>query len=453
MTRRNFLKINAGVGLSYIASLALIAPFTSLEAAPGDYKALVCVFLEGGNDAFNMMVPTSTTEYNSYAAVRGDIALNKGDLLALSGTHEGVNYGFHPAIPELQNLYNSGDLAIISNVGTLVEPISSASSKRPNNLFSHNSQQALWMFGDAKNSTAQGWASRLADRFGWNNPYTNINVDGNSPFQDGGETSAFEIKNKIGRYRSLDAFDLSGSGQKIGEAYELLMAVGKSHAHPLVKAYATSQERAITYQNEVGIALESASSYLADFPKHPHEAGQPLREQLALVLQLIEQRTIYGAPEKQVYFVRQHGWDSHDVQLSAHSANLGYLSDCLSVFYSKLQALGLTSQVTTFTASEFGRSLVPNGDGTDHGWGGHALVLGGAVNGGAIYGRVPRVEPDSPDAIAGRMVPDIAVEEYGAKLVKWLEPSATTTDLKAIFPNLQTFLSSDFSTSSSFMQS
>jgi len=467
MTRRAFLKFNKNIGLSYIASVSLLGSLTQSEAAPSSaYRALVCIFLEGGNDSFNMLIPNTgiasdpTTPLGAYAEVRGEVAITTG-ILPLSGT----DYGFHPKIGKLQALFNSGELAVISNVGTLVQPLASpytsfSSIQTPSHLFSHNSQQALWMFGDAKNTTAQGWASKVVERFGWNGTYVNINVDGSSPFQSGGAQSPFEIKGKVAAFNNFSDH-VHGGDEEMNVPYKAIFNNNINNNHELVKVYANLQKNSIDVQNEmnsiVGTSLDYLGSGAGDFPVHAHEAGRPLREQLSLVLKMIAEvgATANYTQNQQIYFVRQHGWDSHDNQLSSHADNLEYLSGCLDFFYGKLKTLSLQDKVTTFTASEFGRSLVPNGDGTDHGWGGHALVLGGAVNGGVIYGTVPRVEKDSPDAISGRMVPTIAVEEYSAKLVKWLNPSATSTDLNAIFPNLSAFSGSSFSTASpadSFMK-
>ncbi len=392
--RRRFLKQLIGAplaGQAAFGTLAGLAASPVLAADNEDYRALVCVFLLGGNDSFNMIIPSSDTAYNQYALARQNLAVARSSLISITPVvRGGVDYGVHPAMPELQSLFNTGDLAVVANVGALVEPttrndILNNSVKLPPNLFSHNAQRELWQGMQAYEARNIGWAGRLADQF------SNINTAGLLPM------------------------NVSMSGEN-------LLQFG---------AGARSIDADTLFSSKVKTALSNTTKPVTSFDDNE------FANSLKAVAHTIAARSKLGM-QRQIFFVGFEGWDTHDNQIEEHSRLLARLSGGLNSFNAEMRAIGCHDNVTTFTASDFGRTLTSNGAGSDHGWGGHQLIMGGAVAGQNIHGNMPAMVIDGPqDAGGGRIIPDSSVDQYGASIARWF--GVPENDLDLIFPNLLNF--------------
>jgi uncharacterized protein (DUF1501 family) len=439
MNRREFLKWNVAAALGSTTMLSTLGGLQNVYAAAGDgeYRALVCVYLYGGNDSFSMVVPRSGTAYNNYAAARQGLAVAQGELLPIAATSTGgVDYGFHPAMPEMQQLYNQGKMAVVANVGPLVVPTTAAqynnrSVPLPPQLFSHSDQQKLWMSGNAASQSSVGWAGKLADLLLTQGvqglPSLNISIGNTNSWQTGNVVNQFTISPQGINPLEPKAWGFSGQA-----AYEALAQGSKNSYQSMIAQYATTQERSIATSALVAGALDVTPDYSNQFP-----ANNELAAQLQMVARMISARSQLGSG-KQVFFVSMGGWDTHASQGKDHPALLAKLSAALSAFQNTVDGLGVGNQVTTFTATEFGRTLTSNGDGTDHGWGGHHLVMGGAVAGGDIYGTMPQLVRGGPDEVDNsRILPTTSVDEYSATLARWF--GVAEGDLDTVFPNLRSF--------------
>jgi uncharacterized protein (DUF1501 family) len=335
-------------------------------------------------------------------------------------------------------------------VGSLIQPISkteyeSASAAIPAQLFSHNDQTDLWMTGHANGATGQGWAGKMMDAFypnatGAPAPSPNISIAGNNLWQVGNDIRAYEVHasgvETIG-------FPFHAGPTLLEQAYSDIsqLGVGVANNNKMVKAHAQIQQRQTQFSETLNSALSNAPVFGQAF------GDGPLHKQLEMVAKLIAVRENLDTDiHRQVFFVQLGGWDTHAAQNgdvpSSHPNLLAQVSESLDTFYAALVQLGLQNQVTTFTASEFGRSLTPNGDGTDHGWGGHSLVMGGAVAGNDIYGAMPELRVDGADAVEnGRIIPTTSVDQYGATLARWF--GLNDSELNTLFPNLANFNNSD----------
>ncbi|WP_201353069.1 DUF1501 domain-containing protein [Hydrogenimonas urashimensis] len=439
--RRDFLKQALATSAGIPALMSLLGAFERLEAADDgrDYKAIVCVLLEGGADVCNMIAPLDE-KYDAYKAVRKNIALAKESLLSLTG-----EYGMRENMGDMQKLFQDGKLAVIANVGTLVEPVTAqeveeGSKAIPFELFAHNTQRNQWMLGDATGGSRSGWAARAAD---WlYDPgdtaaaYANINAaDVNTLLQNGGRHEAVQFADAEipGDTMRSYGFGPESGGSDLGNVYQDIYESKMAARHKLMKVFASRRVVELNRPETLNGLFDGVKEL--EFDTGVHEVGKPLGKQLEIAAKILSVKENFpGTPKRQIFFVNHHGWDTHD---SDNEHQAGYLSQSLGEFQNALDEMGLSEQVTTFTVSDFGRSLSPNGAGTDHGWGSHAFVMGGAVKGGAIYGTMPRIEPDSPDAWHDRLVPTIAMESYLATLAAWM--GVSESDLDAIFPNLGSF--------------
>jgi len=455
LNRRNFLKRSISSVASTSPLLAMLGSLDKLEAADtsGDYKAIVCVLLEGGADVFNMIAPRQQDAYDDYKTIRGSMALERASLLPF--THSNQNnknplaYGMRSNMGQMQQLFENKKLAIMANVGTLVEPVTlydiTHGAPLPSQLFAHNTQRALWMMGDGKNVHNNGWAARAGDIFyPTPNPYFNVMVGGNNIMQLGGiaEAIAFDDAYVSPNTMQYYGFGPQSGGGELGAVYQSIYNSKQSDNNKLLAAFAKQRIEKLNQQ----VTLSNAGLFdgvqdFAGFTTGVHETGVSLGKQLELVAQILSVRNNFpGHRKRQIFFVNHHGWDTHDAD---NEQQVGYLSDSLGAFQDALEkeSMGLASQVTTFTISDFGRSLSSNGVGTDHGWGSHAFVMGGAVKGGDIYGKMPQLSSSSPDGLGDSMIPSMAMEEYLATIVKWF--GANQNELNSIFPNLSAFETSD----------
>jgi len=446
LDRRQFLRTSliGATTLSPLSALLGVLPEARAADSSGGYKALVCVLLEGGADVFNMVVPKQGAAYEAYRNARGTMAISGGSLLKLDPVRydDGVSYGFHPRMNRMHELFDQQKLAVIANVGTLVQPVTRAEilngAPVPNQLFSHNTQRDQWMTADAAVRQKAGWAARMADAFAPDEPLFNLTSGGKNLMQQGGDKSAFEFDGSdIYAFDDYYAFREDGS---LGEIYRQLLQHNSTHGNHLVEAFAHRRTNNIQLFNVLSGILESAPDF-PEFTAGIHESGMPFGMQLRAVARMLAVKDrVPNRPQRQVFFVNYHGWDTHDTPLDADSHLVDYLDKSLGAFQDALAQLGLEQQVTTFTCSDFGRSITPNGKGSDHGWGGHAFVMGGAVKGGDIYGTMPRIRKESPDALDDRLIPGISVEQYYAPLATWF--GASEQELGVIFPNLYRFSAS-----------
>lgn len=462
INRRDFIKRSlAGVASAspLMATLAVPKPFQAAEINT-EYKAIVCILLEGGADVFNMIAPIEEQAYDHYKLARGVTGLERDSLLPFVQTNQNrlnpLAYGMRRNMTQMHRLFGEKKLSIIANVGNLIRPVTRQQIEDqqvalPAQLFSHFTQREQWLLGSAKGNEAKGWAARLGDIFYPNptpNPYFNITVAGKNRMQLGGIADAIGFEGAyIPPTMKQSGFGPESGGGDLGSVYQALYE-GKQNAENKLSAALANERMKELHQQEALTGLFDGVNNFAGFEGGKREEdvafgareeGHELAEQLRLVAQILSVRDRFpGQQKRQIFFVNYHGWDTHN---SDNERQVGYLDRYLGVFQQTLEQLGLENNVTTFTISDFGRSLTSNNSGTDHGWGGHAFVMGGAVKGGDIYGKMPQMILDSPDAWSNRMIPTTATEEYLATIVKWF--GATDSELDTLFPNLNTFATSD----------
>ncbi len=415
------------------------------SAAPfDDYRALVCVFLHGGNDSFNMLVPNTTVEYNAYAASRQNLAIAQQDLLGINplSTPGVTSYGLHPMMGGLQTLFESGKAAFVANLGPLVEPTSkieyqSGSVTLPSQLFSHNDQQDQWHSLKGATTSKAGWAGRMADLIRTNvtdqKMATNASLNGTSLFQSADNTIAY-VMGPTGPLQ-FEGFSNDPTNMLFDQKLAFRRVVDAQYDSIYERGFAEIQRRAIDAADTVSAAIANVAPMTTIFPT------KPLGTQLQTVAKLIAARGELGM-QRQVFLVGIGGFDSHDDQNANQPGLLGGVSDAITAFYSATEELVIQDSVTTFTQSDFGRTLTSNGDGTDHAWGGNQLVVGGAVLGREIYGSYPVLEIGGDDDVGGgRMIPATSADQYAATLARWF--GIPDVDLDIVAPNIDNFMTRD----------
>jgi uncharacterized protein (DUF1501 family) len=486
-SRREFLRRAGALSLLGPATplaLNLAALGSASAQAASDYKALVCVFLFGGNDTYNTVLATDTASWNNYVSVRNQapdpIALKAvgtapvgsaaagspdrlGGVLALNPVNpQGRSFAVHPLLVGVRDLFNAGRLAIVPNIGPLVQPTTKADYKnaafpKPASLFSHNDQQSTWQALAAEGATA-GWGGRMGDLLAAQNKntlFTSISASGNAVWLSGQQVLQYQVSTsgaiKIGGTSSL--FGSSVALQKmrsIMRTARLDSAIARDHAAVVGRSVDAEAmfSAALPAANSApfGTAGVTGADPLLQYdnPLTGAKATNGLAAQLQVVARTIAARSTLGAA-RQVFFVSLGGFDTHDFQNRNHADLMARLSHGLAYFDNVLTALGVSSSVTTFTASDFGRTFTSNGDGTDHGWGAHHLVMGGAVKGRDLYGTFPTYGlPDgkgdftSPDQLSnGALLPQATVEQLGATLGRWF--GLSDSQLLDVFPRLANF--------------
>lgn len=437
LSRRDVLRHGAGgAGLATLAGMTMMQSAAAASAQSGSYKALVCVFLWGGNDSFNLVVPTSATEYDAYLTSRPTLAVPQNMLLPITpATSTGVTYGMHPAMPHLQSLFQSGKLAILGNVGCLIEPTTKATyldhtAERPPQLFSHSDQQYQWQTSYAQSIVNVGWCGRVADNLlslnGGAALSMNISLDGTNTQQVGTASAPYNLGTS-GPTKLTGFWGSQGTARRA--AFDALLA--KQYTNKFEKSFAGVMNESISIEAQISSALTGAPSLTTPFPT------SYLGKQLAMVAKMISVRSQIGLA-RQIFFVGKGGFDTHDNQNTDQPLLYADVSECLAAFQGAMEELGCSSDVTLFTSSEFGRTLSSNSKGTDHGWGAHHLVLGDAVAGGDIFGTMPDLTLDGPDDVGGgRLIPTTSVEQYSATLASWF--GVNGGDLPTMFPNLANF--------------
>jgi uncharacterized protein (DUF1501 family) len=439
-TRRTFIRQAACAALGTAGILNTIFDLRKLSAATtdtSDYKALVCLFLFGGNDANNCLVPHDTNGYASYAAARGVLAIPQASLLPLTlQGGDGRDFAFHPNMPEMQSLFNQGRLGIVSNVGTLVAPITRAQYLAggvavPHQLFSHADQSVQWQTSVSDQTTLTGWGGRAADVLQSLNANSKISlaisIAGTNTFEVGNQVIPYQVSS-AGSI-ALAGFDGSANANVRLQAFKDLLALPQHNLFQ--QAYADTVSRSIADNELLTAALANVPVLQTQFPT------SGLAAQLNMVAKLIAARTNLNM-RRQIFFVAAQGYDTHGDQLASQANLLTELSQALNAFYNATAELGISQQVTTFTASDFGRTFPTNGSGSDHGWGSHQFVMGGAVQGGRLFGTFPTLAVNGPDDTGqGRWIPTTSVDEFSATLASWFGVSAT--DLPVVLPNIGRF--------------
>ena len=438
VNRRKFLQASSAAAAFAACPGAAFSQGVGTGAPFNDYKALVCVFLFGGNDSYNMVVPRSNAEYNVYAASRQNMAIDQAALLPINPlTPDGAQYGFHPSMPGMQGLFEAGNAAISSNIGPLIEPTTKAqfqsgSVELPPQLFSHNDQQDQWHGLKGNLQLKSGWAGRVADLIRTNvvdqQLATNSSLFGNTLFQAADDTVAYVM----GQTGPVPFTTITGPGAVPEQRAAFEAVITAAYNTVYERAYAEIQQRAINTADTVSDALAMAPTLSTQFP------ATQLGRQMETVAQLVAVRDQLQM-QRQVFFVATGGFDSHDNQIQDQPGLLGGVSESMTAFYDAMVEIGAEDMVTAFTQTDFARTLTSNGDGTDHAWGGNQLVVGGAVNGRDMYGSYPLLQIDGPDDVTGgRIIPTTSADQYAATLAKWfgIEDDA---DLDVVAPHLGNF--------------
>jgi uncharacterized protein (DUF1501 family) len=478
-SRREFLRraavVSGSIGAAGVPLALNLAAMNSMASTPTDYKALVCLFLYGGNDSANTVLATDPTSWSTYqlhrsvgadpialmvqgtpangAAVAATPAALGGVLpispaLSLNAENASRSFALHPCMAEAASLFGAGRLSIVANAGTLTEPVTrneylSAQKRIPAKLFSHNDQFTTWQALSPDSRT--GWGGRFGDLLAGMNTstqFTNISVSGNAVFMAGQSVMQYQVGND----GAVAVAGLDGNvfGSRVAGA-KLRSIITADNRHLFAKEHALVARRSIDaqalFQGAFNASVVAAPPTYYN-PTAQAQANNSLARQLQTVARIIGAAGELGAA-RQVFFVSLGGFDTHDNQNRSHSDLLAKLSHALGYFDGVLGSMGLRDKVTTFTASDFGRAFASNGDGTDHGWGGHHFVMGGSqLRGREIVGRFPELGVDHADAVSnGALLPAISVDQIGATLGRWF--GASETDLDQVFPNLGNFASRD----------
>lgn len=439
-TRRTFIRQTACAALGASGLLSTIWDLRRLSAATAtnDYKALVCLFLYGGNDANNVLIPRDAAAYNIYANARPSLAIPLASLHPLSIQNgDGRQYGFHPNLTELANLFNQGKLTMVANVGTLVAPTTrddyiNGTAAVPRNLFSHEDQAVQWMTSvPDRGDIRTGWGGRAGDLLASLNGTSNVSL----ALSIAG-TNTFEVGNTVIPYLiSPDgSLGLTGVGGSTNDQIRIegfKRLLNMPHNRLFEAAYADTMNRSIAQNETLSAALDGVPPLQTPFPT------TELGRQLSMVAKLIAARTNLGM-QRQIFFCAVGGYDTHGDQLPAQSDLLTELSGAMNAFSSATAELGVEQSVTTFTASDFGRTLPGNGGGSDHGWGSHQFVMGGAIHGNRLYGIFPTLEVNGPDDTEdGRWIPTTSVDEFSATIARWF--GVANSDMSTVFPNIGRF--------------
>ena len=456
ISRRQFIgQANcAAVGTASLLSSLLSLRLTAGAASASnftDYKALVCLFLNGGNDSFNMLIPRQQSAYDEYSQVRGGVggsglAIPRSDLhqitSSLQNTATGAGYsdfGIHPDLPYLKTLYDQGDLAFVSNVGSLIEPTSlvqynNGSKPLPEGLFSHPDHQIHWqtLVPQVRGSAPKGWGGRMAEVMSHANQQSNIamniSLSGANVLQSGTTTVPY-ITDPGG------VVELSNYGQDPTLALAVDDILGQHYQSIYSKTLAQANRKSI----DASVAFKSALDGLsAPFDPSLISNETQTYKRLSMVSKIMEARTALSM-DRQIFFVERGGWDHHNELLTPQSNLFIELNEAIEIFWTAIQAMGLQNNVVLYTASDFGRTLTSNGSGSDHAWGGNHFIISGSANGGEIYGEYPdlALNNSSTDLGRGRILPTTSVDSYMATLANWY--GVPSSELSTVIPNVSNF--------------
>lgn len=460
--RRAFLKRSLALGALGAAApmamnLASVGEAAAMDAS--DYKALVCVFFYGGNDYGNTVIPYDLPNYDLYSAIRGGsagrtrggIALGHDELagtvlntLTPQPLTNDIQYALAPELPGVAALFNAGHAAVQLNVGPLVVPLTLAQYNSgdknfplPPKLFSHNDQQSVWQALGSEGATV-GWGGRLGDLALSSNAtsmLTCISASGNAVFVSGNTALQYQISPD----GAIPIWPAKGSifgSNAVSDTLKTLITQPRTHR--MENEFTKVTQRSMDLEGIVNNALAPVS-LTTNF--NPDGKANNLADQLKIVARLIGARNALGA-KRQVFFVSMGGFDNHDGLMANHGGLMAAFNEAVSAFYAATVELGVANKVTTFTASDFGRTLASNGDGSDHGWGSHHFVIGGAVKGGQFYGTAPHISIESDDQVGqGRLLPSTSVDQLAATLARWF--GVSNAELPTILPRIGNFATSN----------
>jgi uncharacterized protein (DUF1501 family) len=463
-SRRNFLRDAACSSLALSTGGALMTQFGLMNSAlaqscsygtVSDYKALICIFLLGGNDSWNMLIPSDATRYPIYSAARSGgapagMAIAQNTLVPVSvlNAGSGETYGLHPNLTELASVFDSGSGAFVLNVGTALQPTnktqySSPGYPLPPQLFSHADQQAQWQYGQPQENGVTGWGGLIADRLHVLNPGAtipmSISLSGQNRFQAGASVQPYTMSS--GGPAGLSGYNGSSGAARMTALEEML---AETYTDPFSRTYAKTVSNSLSYYQTMQNALNAAPALATTFP-----ANNPVAAALAEIAKIISVRDTLKA-KRQIFFIGYGSFDSHDNQLTEQPALFTTISQALAAFnVCTINDLKIPQSITTFTLSEFARTLNSNGDGTDHAWAGMQFVMGGAVQGQRIYGApsvsggiFPNQTLNGPDCLSrGQMLPGVSCDQYSATLAKWL--GVQDCDIATIFPYVKNFPTAD----------
>jgi len=422
-----------------LRAMAAAAADNSTTVASGNYKALVCLMLAGGNDSFNMLMPKGDNEYAEYALTRSNLAIAQNEIRQINPiTNDGRVFGVHPSMADMQQLFEMGNLAFACNVGTLIEPstktqILEGVVQTPLGLFSHADQIQQWQTGRPHERSTIGWGGRIADLIQSTNTNQNISMNislqGSNVFQQGNEIIPYAISPN-------GSVGLHGYGEQ--NIFDQLRtdAIDSMLDRDYQDIYRNTYRNTIKSSNNASVEFQAGIDAVSDFIT-THPDSNPLADQLRMVAKTIAARDTLSF-QRQIFFVQLGGWDHHDELLINHTNHLTLVNDAVKYFSDLMDELGTQECVTTYSLSDFGRTLTSNGNGTDHAWGGNAFMMGGAVNGQNFYGDYPTLALNSNlDLNNGVLVPTTAADMYIAELALWF--GVAPSDLSMILPNISNF--------------
>jgi len=422
------------------AAAAANRPFIRNPLA-GNYKALVCVLLAGGNDSYNMLIPKGNGEYSDYATIRSNLAIDQTSLLQINPLNpDGKTYGLHPNMGHIKTMFENQDLAFVANVGALVAPTTvstySANSNLPLGLFSHADQVRHWQTSIPDSRSALGWGGRIADILYSNNMNNdismNISLDGLNLFQRGNNIQPYTIRSSGNGSVLINGATNNNFSETI-KRQTVDNLLEHNYQNILEKAYANS----IVGSKNNSIAFDTAIANGENFDTFFED--DTFSQKMKMVARTIASRDVLEV-SNQTFFVQLGGFDTHDDIIERHGDLMTNLNAALNSFNQAMIELNVHNDVTTFTISDFSRKLISNGDGSDHAWGGHTMVMGGAVKGKKIYGQFPDLYAgNNLDVGDGRLIPTTSCDEYFAELALWF--GASSSDLDQILPNLYRFWS------------
>ncbi|WP_261858798.1 DUF1501 domain-containing protein [Photobacterium sanguinicancri] len=425
LNRRNFLKSSLAVGASSLVTSTAVKAAT---AGSTDYKALVCIFLKGGNDAYNMVVPRSPSAYHQYESFRHNIAINKDSLIDIDiTTSNGIKLGLHPSMSAMKPIFEKNNATIIVNSGTLVESLIDRENGWEDAIFpeflrAHNKQQSMWQIGTLNQGTSLGWAGRMMDYMSLRGKVSPaISISGNCNFLRSKSLQPLALStSEPGNYKGIDELQRYNG---------LIWNWEREYSNLYERNYALMMKQRF-------VQSELLKEELNNFPSGEGYSGS-LGSQLSMVGRMIRAKSAFSH-SRQVFFVSLGGFDTHQKQLKQHSKLLEQVAKAMAAFQKEMELTNNSDNVTVFTMSDFGRRLQSNGDGTDHGWAGHQIVMGGAVNGGKAYGKWPDFSSDR-EYHNGDIIPGIAADQVHATLASWFGYPSDDDYLVKLFPSLDNF--------------